>query len=266
MSEQEMQDFELQVRQTARGFVYPPVPPIQPIQPIGGMDKRTTVPLAFRLGLALIAALLILGAVVWAVPAARATLLRVLRIGVVEIIVPEPPRTPMPVVSAPRTSVRTVVATRTVTLMPQARSIADSLDLYGQTTLEKARSSGIRIKVPTALGEPDAVYLQDFGGKLAVLVWFEKPASNGVRISLQIFTRDIMAQKMPPQVLVETQVKRKPAAWVEGAHMLQIKNGNYDLVQLVSQHALIWTEGSDTYRLETDLPMAEAIKIADSTP
>lgn len=57
-----------------------------------------------------------------------------------------------------------------------------------------------------------------------------------------------------------------PAAWVEGEHMLQIANGDYNVVQLVSQHALIWTEGSDTYRLETALQMYEAIKIAQTTP
>jgi hypothetical protein len=33
---------------------------------------------------------------------------------------------------------------------------------------------------------------------------------------------------------------------------------------LIEGHVLIWKEGDITYRLETDLPVEEAVKIAES--
>ena len=269
MTEREIQDFEEQVRQTARQFVYPPAPLIRPLK-LAARTVQARVIRRFGLGLAI--ALLLIAVTLWVVPTARAAVLRFLQIGVVRILLPEPTRTIAPtlrveVVSTPMPN-SSPTSTSATSRMPTsaAKSIADSLNLYGKTTLKQARASGIHIKVPTALGDPDAVYLQDVAGQAVILVWFDKSKPGAVRISLQIFTIDLFAQKMQPRVLMKTQVKRTPAAWVEGEHMLQIANGDYNVVQLVSQHALIWTEGSDTYRLETALPMHEAIKIAQTTP
>ena len=179
-------------------------------------------------------------------------------------------------------------ATMVVTLFPTATSepilqtptppqptatpkpLADQLDLYGKTTLTAARASGIRIKVPLALGPPDAVYLQEMGGSTAILIWFDgvKPGEKPkkVRISLQVFTNDVAALKSPPTVLRTTTVKGKTAAWVQGEHVLQVRSGDYVAKQLVSANALVWTEDTCTYRLETDLTMSEAVKIAETTP
>jgi hypothetical protein len=33
---------------------------------------------------------------------------------------------------------------------------------------------------------------------------------------------------------------------------------------LIEGHVLIWTEGEITYRLETDMPLEEAVRVAES--
>jgi hypothetical protein len=184
--------------------------------------------------------------------------LRFLQIGVVRIEVASPTAMPF----APPTA--TPQATPTPTRTPQ--SLADQLNLYGRTTLTHVRAIGVAVKVPAALGQPDAVYLQDMGGSMAVLIWFDEARPGKVRTSLQVFTNAAVVRKMQPKVLRTTQVKGRQAAWVQGEHVLQVRGGNYEVKQLVSANALIWAEGKETYRLETDLTMAEAVSIAESTP
>jgi hypothetical protein len=214
-----------------------------------------------RLAWAALVVLMAVGLAMLAVPSVRAAVLRFLQIGVVRIEVASP--TAMP--SAPPTT--TPQATPMPTRTPQP--LADQLNLYGRTTLTHVRAIGVAVKVPAALGQPDAVYLQDMGGSMAVLVWFDeaRPGEPGkVRMSLQVFTNAAVVRKMQPKVLRTTQVKGRQAAWVQGEHVLQVRGGNYEVKQLVSANALIWAEGKETYRLETDLTMAEAVRIAESTP
>jgi hypothetical protein len=46
--------------------------------------------------------------------------------------------------------------------------------------------------------------------------------------------------------------------------MLQLSNGEIDLRRMIEGHVLIWADGPITYRLETDLSLDEAVKIAES--
>ena len=66
----------------------------------------------------------------------------------------------------------------------------------------------------------------------------------------------------------ETTVDGERALWVRGPHLLQFreKNGNvdYDTRRLVNGNVLIWQEDTLTYRLETDLPLEEAVRVAES--
>jgi hypothetical protein len=70
--------------------------------------------------------------------------------------------------------------------------------------------------------------------------------------------------KMGPVVIEETHVNGQRAAWAVGPYPLKMRNGNLDITRLIDGHVLIWTDGDVTYRLETDLPLEEAIKIAES--
>ncbi|NJM39858.1 MAG: hypothetical protein HC853_03320 [Anaerolineae bacterium] len=258
MTEIELDEFENFVTRTARVFVYPNTPVL----------RQRAAPLQRRMVLAVCAAALVLAAVLLAVPSARAAVLRFLQIGVVRIEFQEPTPIPTSVVTPSPIAIANPIPsipmpTPTPTRTPQP--LADQLDLYGKTTLREARAR-MPVKVPTALGEPDAVYLQDIGGDVTVLVWFDEAPPGKVRMSLQVFTNNVFANKMPPTVLRKTTVKGIDAAWVEGEHILKVRSGDYVVTQLVSKNALIWTEGRYTYRLETDLSMAEAVKIAETVP
>jgi hypothetical protein len=46
--------------------------------------------------------------------------------------------------------------------------------------------------------------------------------------------------------------------------MLKLSNGVYQDVRLIKGHVLIWEQEEITYRLETDLPLEEAVRVAES--
>jgi hypothetical protein len=52
--------------------------------------------------------------------------------------------------------------------------------------------------------------------------------------------------------------------WVAGPYIVQTGNGDYSVQRLIDGHVLIWTEGAITYRLEIDMPLAEAVRMAES--
>jgi hypothetical protein len=71
-------------------------------------------------------------------------------------------------------------------------------------------------------------------------------------------------KKVNPTLIQETTVNGQPAIWAIGPYPLRFSNGNLDFVRLIDGHVLIWAEGDVTYRLETDLSLEEAIKVAQS--
>jgi hypothetical protein len=72
------------------------------------------------------------------------------------------------------------------------------------------------------------------------------------------------AEKVQPRKVQDARVHGQPAVWAIGEYMLLSRNGDVSLRRLVTGNVLIWREGEITYRLETDLPLTEAVKIAES--
>ena len=70
--------------------------------------------------------------------------------------------------------------------------------------------------------------------------------------------------KMDPALVQETTVKGQRAIWAVGPYPIRFSNGDLDFVRLIDGHVLIWEEGNLTYRLETELGLEEAIRIAES--
>ncbi len=54
------------------------------------------------------------------------------------------------------------------------------------------------------------------------------------------------------------------AVWAIGPYPLVLRNKDIQLTRLVDGHVLIWAEGDITYRLETNLSLEEAIRVAES--
>jgi hypothetical protein len=145
------------------------------------------------------------------------------------------------------------------------------MDLAGETTLAEAQEqSGFPIRLPSypaGLGSPDRIFFQNIGGPAVVLVWLDPNQPEWVRLSLHQLGPGTFADKGNPGSIQETTVNGRQALWTEGPYILQFWRGNrvdYDMRRLVTGRVLIWVEGEVTYRLETDLPLEEAVRVAES--
>jgi hypothetical protein len=262
MSEQPFDRWEAQLEETARGLKYPPTPDIASAVSRQLVAKRRHPGLAHRRVVWALATVGVLIIGILLVPPVRAGILEVLRIGAVRIFLVEPTSTPLPPPS---------IATPTqptVTPQPTATPLTSVLDLAGETTLAEARRRvNFPIRLPTYpadLGPPDKVFVQEFAGPILIFVWLDDNQPSRVRLSLYQLPPGPYVEKSRPRALESTSVNGRSAIWAEGAHLLITPSGSDVMRRLVDGHLLVWTEGDITYRLETDLSQAEAIRIAES--
>ena len=59
-------------------------------------------------------------------------------------------------------------------------------------------------------------------------------------------------------------VEGRPAFWTTGAHALTLVSGRESRRVLVTGNVLIWQDAGYTFRLETMLPRAQAIALAET--
>ena len=157
----------------------------------------------------------------------------------------------------------------TPTPRPTPVDLVSILDLAGQTTLEEARAKvPFPIRLPTypaGLGPPDRVILQNHDGSVLILVWTQPGNPDKARLSLHaIEPGSWTIEKVKPVFIQETTVNGQAAVWAVGPYFVNLLNGDLDIRRLIDGNVLIWTEDGITYRLETDLPLAEAVRIAES--
>jgi Domain of unknown function (DUF4367) len=264
-------DFETQLRSIATGMEYPRTPDIagsvsarlrQSIRP-----RLLSKPFVFakgrRLAWSLTLALILLSSLML-IPPARAAILEFIQIGVIRIFRAEP--TPI-VTTEPSSSIQSpVTATPALTpqiLIPWLETIA------GEVTLEEAQASvGYPVLLPALpadLGQPDRVFVQDADGPMTFLIWFDPVEPDEILMSLHFLPPDSWAiKKVEPVVIQETTVNGNYAVWTVGPYPMRYKSGDLEYRRMIDGHVLIWTDGNITYRLETDLSLEEAIKIAES--
>jgi hypothetical protein len=254
MDDPQLTKIENRLRGTASEFYYPPIPDISrqvlprlkpaPLKPQLCVHKQAG---------ALIVLFFVMTALL-ATPPVRAQILDFLRVGVVKILQVPPGETPV---------ASSEMHPSPAVLIPSLQSIAGETDLQ---TAQKRVPFHIRLPgYPADLGEPDYVFLQDMAGPLVVLVWMDSQETERVQHSLHIVGQGSYAiAKFMPSTIETTEVKGMPAAWAEGPYVLMMKNGSQENFRLIEGHVLIWEEGELTYRLETDLPLEEAVRIAES--
>ncbi len=146
--------------------------------------------------------------------------------------------------------------------------------------LEGARSEiDWELKVPSVLGDPDEVYVDGAVPDKAVsLVYLARPGLPEIDDSkvgalltqFKGFVGEDVIGKLANFSDVKIQqvaVGDNPGYFIRGTHtyFLYDANGQFreDTLRL-AENALIWTEGEITYRLETHLPLAAALAIADT--
>ena len=223
----------------------------------------------------LVTSLLILTlAVLFAVPGVRAEIIRFFQIGVVRIfpavptLTAEPSVPQVPTTAIPAFAFPSIATTQPGFLSDEPLYTVTISDLAGETTLEEAQASlpfPIRLpEYPIGLGTPDRVFLQE-DGEMVILVWIDPKDSESARLSLhEIAPGNVVLSKYQPLVIQETQVNGVYAVWVQGPYLVQLTSGSYDFRRTVEGNTLIWDEEDITYRLETDLTLEEAIRIAES--
>ena len=220
-----------------------------------------------RRGLILaIAALLILAAVAGAVGLG----LPGLRIIFGEGPSPQPSSAGSPVPSLPASS----GPVTSPTLAPLAGSLAlgDAVSFA-----DAKRLAGFDVVLPTRpdLGPPDATYLN---GQRVGLVWASRPGlpeteSPGVGLVISEFLGTVdpgFFEKIlgPDTTLTKVTVGGSPGYWISGAPHFFIYIDPQGRA-VTDDHptvgdVLLWTKGDVTYRLETSLGMAAAIRLAES--
>ncbi len=254
-------DFENKLRSIANGMEYPRTPNIA-----GSVTARLRTATRPRFNSkALVWSLtiiLVLCSSLMLIPPARAAILEFIQIGVVRIF----PKSVEPNVTATPATLAPVTATSS----SQASNLIPILDqMAGRTTLSEAQNkvefSILLPAFPADLGQPDYVYVQNADGNMVILVWLDPQQPDKVLMSLHFIPNGSWAiKKVDPQVIEETKVDGNRAIWTTGPYPLIFPNGDIQFERLVSGHVLIWAGLDVTYRLETDLSLKEAVKIAES--
>jgi hypothetical protein len=264
MDELQQELFEKQLLSLAKGLDYPRTPDIA-----GSVMSRlrgTAGPrfLSRRLVWSL-TIILILCSSLMLIPPARAAIIEFIQIGVVRIFRAEP--TPL---APPTQESSSTVVSMTATPVPTSRPLIPLLEnLAGEMTLDEAQKAvNYPIMLPAYppdLGKPDRIFVQEAEGKMTILVWIDRQKPTRVSMSLHLIPPGSWAiDKFDPTLVQETSVKGQRAIWAVGPYPLRLRNDDLQYTRLIDGHVLIWKEGDLTYRLETDLSLEEALKVAES--
>jgi hypothetical protein len=209
--------------------------------------------------------ILILFSSLMLIPPARAAIIEFIQIGVVRIFRAEP--TPL---APPNQEIPSTVVPVTATPVPTSQPLIPILEnLAGEMTLDEAQKAVnypiLLPSYPPDVGKPDRIFVQDADGKMTVLVWLDPQHPDQILMSLHFLPAGSWAiKKIEPTHIQETTVNSQRAIWAIGPYPLRLSNGDLDFVRLIDGHVLIWEQGDITYRLETDLSLEEAVKIAES--
>jgi hypothetical protein len=245
-------DLELALARLAAEVEYPPVPAIVPAvtaRLVAERQLRRRPPFA---GLALwprrrVLLLAVAGVLLLAGTAVAARL----AIGAIEIrVLPTPSERPTTIPS-------------TVALGPRV-SLA-----------EARRTVGFGIALPPGLGQPDEVHIARslFGSRVVILAWrpdamhpkIEGTQWGSILMELPGGLGPLAYKDVGPNVLVEpVRFGGHGGFWISGPHDLAVLTPQGEQSTRVSGNVLLWTRGGTTLRLETALPKAKAIALAET--
>lgn len=164
---------------------------------------------------------------------------------------------------------------------PTAVSPVSNLDLVVRADLyDLEASTGFRVKIPVLpdlpeLVQPDMVFLQGSAGRpssgqVVILAWLVPGRPNDLRMLLTQGIGDTMSGVDSSKGAVTTSVNGNPATWVQAPQKVYVAGPDgqspvlAERTYITGSHALIWQEGPLHYRLETTLPMSQAVKIAEA--
>lgn len=254
-SDQTQEQMAALLWETAAAFPYPPTPDVatQVRRRLTAPPQRQQRRLAWALaGLLLVAGLLL------AVPQVRAAVFEIIRAGAITIFVDEP--TPTAGAPTPGSQSEAIIPP-TATLPPLETAVA----VFGElTTLTDAQAqTDFSLRLPSAYGPPDEVSLQDSrDGAIVILAW--RHPTQPERTQLRLHQTRVIAyglKQAAADAVAQTEINGQTAYWVEGGHRIRLQDGQS---YTVTNNVLIWVEAGVTYRLEGELTLEEAVKVAAS--
>lgn len=127
-----------------------------------------------------------------------------------------------------------------------------------------AADAGFPVAVPAALGPPDAVTLRRRPAVIVSLVYRPQGRPEALVSEYRGSGSTQFAGKLagPGTSIQSVDVGGSPGVWLAGSpHEVLIPNGGVDELRLAT-NTLIWERGGMTYRLESAIPLAEALRIA----
>jgi hypothetical protein len=146
-------------------------------------------------------------------------------------------------------------------------------------TLEEAAVMlGREVRVPASLGRPDRVWADEVfteKGEVArvTLAWNARqglPEISSTRYGAVLMVFEGDANLASKDLYEDTGVLRFETVdgvdyyWTTGTHLLELLTGEGVAYVRVEGNVLLWRDGPHTMRLETSVPMAEALRIATS--
>ena len=275
-----------------RHIAYPPTPALaaRVRQEIARRPTRAPtfwerwLPRQRRLAYALVALIVLSGAVLAFSPEARTAVAE--RLGLRGVLireipaVPTPRPTSAPAAAASPSPAAPAGAAASPAVPTAAPSVAARLSLGQPTTLEEVRTRiTFQVPLPTTLGLPDEVYLGNTppGGQVALVYYprHDLPQANttGVGLLLTVFQGSVPAgifgKGVPPGTrLEEVQVNGGPGYWIEGdphtfVYLDSRGQGRSETTRLAG-NVLLWEQNQLTLRIESALPKNEVLKVATS--
>lgn len=266
-----MNEFEKRLTDIAKGMDYPPTPDIAGFVSTRLRPAKSPRLISRRLAWSLTIVLILLSSLLL-IPPARAAILEFIQIGIVRIF-PAPEETPAtaePESFVPTTATPAAFPPPTAKPFSQSAPLLVFLDqIAGETKLANAKEiAEYPILLPTYpkdWGQPNHVYVQDVDGVMTILVWVDAQQPERVTLSLHFIPAGSWAiHKFAPAIIEETSVDGNRAIWAVGPYPLRLIDGDLQVTRLISGRVLIWEKGGITYRLESDQPLDEAVKIAES--
>lgn len=257
IDEQPHEVWAARIKEIAASFPFPETPDIA-----GKVQQQAAQSVAWspwQLGPRLAwAALLLLLLGLLAVPGVRAAIVSIFHAGAITIFVGEPTPVP-PTPSLPDAGVITPV---TATPLPLAVRLTD---IATQVTLEEAQTRfRLQLQLPSALGEPDAVWLhQEEWYTTVIYLWSDTTQPGQIRYSLYQIDAQDYAYKTAKR-LTETTVNGSPAFWIEGPHVFQLQDGRSEPWSFVTGSVLVWWADTQTFRLEGFDSLDDALQAAES--
>jgi hypothetical protein len=152
---------------------------------------------------------------------------------------------------------------------PSATATPTPLDGIASRSTLDAATAALRVAPALVSGEPQPdVYIARFGAQTFVLLryprfdlWQGRDGVPGMQV-----------KSLPEGTIIETpSVHGRAAYWVAGVErsVRFVDAEGRDIpgsTRMVTRNALVWSGANRLYRLETDLPLAEALRLANSLP